>query len=109
MIQQWLTLVLNIAVAVLAVTLVALATQLNISGAGFTGVGLVSIMSFGTMLASIVRQYTQLELATGALARLKFFSEDIPDENGESIPLSVPEEWPSTGNIEICDVSAGYR
>lgn len=110
MIQQWLTTVLNMAVAIIAIIFSALATQLDISGPGFTGVGLVSIMSFGSMLANLVRIFTQLELATGALSRLKHFSEDVPSEDSDgssATPISL--EWPSQGNIEICNVSAAYQ
>jgi ATP-binding cassette subfamily C (CFTR/MRP) protein 1 len=60
------------------------------------------------MLASIVRQWTQLETSLGAVSRLKSFneivqSEDLPGEN--NVP---PEGWPSRGAIDIKDVSATY-
>lgn len=109
MIQQWLTTVLNMAVAIIAIIFSALATQLDISGPGFTGVGLVSIMSFGSMLANLVRIFTQLELATGALSRLKHFSEDVPSEKRDGSAELIPQEWPSQGNIEIYNVSAAYQ
>lgn len=110
MIQQWLSMVLNMTLAVIAVLFVTLATQVNFSSPGLTGVGLVSIMSFGTMLASIVRQYTQLELATGALDRLKQFSEGISGEDEVNVSHEVvPPDWPSQGNIEIPNASACYE
>lgn len=109
MVQQWLRLVLDMSVAVLSVIFVTLATQLDISGPGFTGVGLVSLMSFGFMLSNMVRLYTQLETATGALARLKQFGEEVPDENCDGTQNEpVPDNWPAHGNLEISNVSAGY-
>ena len=97
-------------VAVLSVIYITLATQLNISGPGITGIGLVSIMSFGSMLANIVRIYTQLETATGALARLKRFGEEVPDENCDGTQNNpVPQNWPFYGKLEIFNVSAGYK
>lgn len=110
MIQQWLSMVLNMTVTIIAILFVTLATQVTITAPGLTGVGLVSIMSFGTMLASIVRQYTQLELATAALDRLKQFGETVPDENNNGASDdSVAPDWPSRGNIEIQNVSAAYK
>lgn len=53
MIQQWLTTILSFVVAVIAIALVTLATQLSYS-AGFTSIGLISLMSFGNMLMNIV-------------------------------------------------------
>ena len=107
MIQQWLTLVLNLVIAVLAIILVTLVTRLRASSS-FTGVGLVSLMSFGEMLSSVVRSWTQLETSIGAVSRLKSFSENVESENlpGE---VEVPtEEWPQYGRIEIDRVSARY-
>src|SRR4051812_28498827 len=108
MIQQWLTLTLNLTVAVVAVILVTLATQLRMSS-GFTGVGLVSLMSFGEMLSSIVRSWTQLETSIGAVSRLKSFIETLKSENLLEETEMPPEEWPQKGAIEINGVSASYR
>lgn len=107
MIQQWLTLVLNMSVAVLAVVIITLATQLHASS-GFTGVGLVTLMSFGQMLANLVQCWTELETSTGALSRLKAFGEVVASEN-LSEEIEVPEaHWPSQGAIVIKEVSAAY-
>jgi len=108
MIQQWLTLVLNMTVAVLAIVLIALATQLRTSS-GFTGVGLVTLMSFGQMLANLVQCWTQLETSTGALSRLKSFGEMVNSENLDGECEMPGEEWPQKGEIEISGVSAAYE
>jgi ATP-binding cassette, subfamily C (CFTR/MRP), member 1 len=107
MVQQWLTLMLNLTVTVVAVVLVTLATQLR-TIPGFTGVGLLSLMSFGEMLSSIIRCWTQLETSIGAVSRLKRFDEIVKSENllGETEMHS--ETWPQMGNIEIDGVSASY-
>ena len=108
MLQQWLTLVLNMCVAVLAVILITLATQLR-TNSGFTGVGLVTLMSFGQMLASLVQCWTQLETSTGALSRMKAFGEEVKSENLEQETWMPGEEWPSQGLIEFQCVSATYE
>ena len=105
--QQWLRLVLNLVVAIIAIMLVTLATQLR-AESGFTGVGLVSLMSFGDGLSSLVRCWTQLETSIGAISRLKSFSDTV---KSELLPCQVempPKEWPRYGRIEIDSVSARY-
>lgn len=108
MLQQWLTFVLNMTVAGLAVVIITLATQLHTS-AGFTGVGLVSLMSFGGMMANIVRLYTGLEISTGSLSRLKRFGEKVPAEDVEDETYEPDPDWPSDGGIRLEDVSASYE
>jgi ABC-type multidrug transport system fused ATPase/permease subunit len=103
MIQQWLTVTLNVVVAIIAVVLVSLATRLR-SSAGFTGMGLVSLMSFSDMLASIVKQWTQMETSLGAVSRLKTFGQ----VEGEGKGKAPTEDWPSNGEVELKDVSASY-
>lgn len=108
MIQQWLAFVLGLVVAILAVVVVTLSTQLR-SNTGFTGASLVTLMSFGGTLANIVRSYTQLETSLGAVGRLKSFSENTKPETLPGEDVIPPESWPQEGRIEIRDVSASYR
>ncbi|KAK0649696.1 putative ABC multidrug transporter [Cercophora newfieldiana] len=111
MLQQWLNLVLNLCVACIAVIVTALATQLR-TKAGFTGVALVSLMSFGEMAGNWIRCYTELQTATAALSRLRGFENDVPGEDEQDElalgTCDVPEEWPSEGGIELSGVTASY-
>ncbi|KAF7524216.1 hypothetical protein PCG10_005908 [Penicillium crustosum] len=107
MIQRWLSFVLDMVVAVIALLVVTLTTQLRPS-TGFTGASLVSIMTLGKTLATLVQMYTLLETSIGAVSRLKSFSdntvpEDLPGEDG--IP---PTAWPVKGRIEVKNMSASY-
>ena len=107
MLQHWLAFVLNATVAVLAVGIVTLATQLR-TAAGFTGVSLVALMSFAEMLANQVRLYTGLETATGALSRLQTFSEVVPDESaGDDRGNGL--EWNCEGDVLLEGVCATYK
>lgn len=108
MVQQWLTLAMNLIVLILAVLLVALATQLR-AQPGFAGAGLVSLINFGTLLTGIITAYTTLEVSLGGIARLKHFSEATEQEDSPGEDHVPGREWPSTGSIEIRDVSAGYN
>lgn len=107
MAQQWLILTLDLVVAVMAIMLTALASQLR-ANSGFTGASLVTLMTFGENLAGIVRAYTQVETSLGAISRLRTFSEKVPreDENEES--FEPPPTWPEYGRLELKEISASY-
>jgi ABC-type multidrug transport system fused ATPase/permease subunit len=100
--------VLNIIVMVIAVVLVTLALQLR-SNSGFTGASLVTLMSFGDMLSSIVMQWTKLETSIGAIGRLRTFNETVKPESKEEEDIVPAEDWPLEGHIELTGVSASYE
>lgn len=107
MIQRWLAFVLNMLVAIIALLVVTLVTQLH-SNIGVTGASLVSIMSFGKTLSDLVAMYTLLETSIGAVARIKTFgdktpSEDLPGEDHQ--PSAV---WPGKGKVVVSNISASY-
>ncbi|KAI3544155.1 hypothetical protein CABS03_04960 [Colletotrichum abscissum] len=106
-IQRWLQLALKLLVAALATIVVTLATQLRASS-GFTGASLVTLMSFGDTLTTIVQSYTMLETSIGAVARLKTFSDTVTPETGPDEDVIPKESWPEKGAIEIKGVSASY-
>ncbi|KAI0142611.1 ABC transporter type 1, transmembrane domain-containing protein [Hypoxylon sp. NC0597] len=107
MIQRWLGFTLSMVVAVLAIVVVTLATQLH-SNRAFTGASLVTLMNFGSNLSFMVRTYTDLETSIGAISRLKSFSERVRSESREEEDVVPPPEWPSRGSIHINGVSASY-
>ena len=106
MIQEWLKLVLNFVIAGIATLLVFLATYLHAS-AGFTGVGLVALMTFSEMMASLVRCWTQLETSISAVSRIKQFEETVKSEEMENYQ-AIPESWPTKGEIFMKDVNVSY-
>ncbi|KAI1820838.1 ABC transporter [Xylaria intraflava] len=105
--QQWLMLTMNVIVALVAVILVALATQLG-SNAGSVGAGLVTLITLGTTLSSIVVAYTGLETSLGAISRLKNFRETTELEDGGKLGEVPPESWPSRGHLQFQGVKASY-
>ncbi|KAH7370165.1 putative ABC multidrug transporter [Rhexocercosporidium sp. MPI-PUGE-AT-0058] len=107
MIQQWLTLVLNMVVMVLATVLTSLAVKIQ-TNSGFTGASLVTLMGFGNILSGIVMFYTTLETSIGAIARLKTFNETVKPEDKDEEDNIPAEDWPQKGVIELKDVSASY-
>ncbi|KAF7622110.1 multidrug resistance-associated protein [Aspergillus flavus] len=111
MIQEWLNLVLNLVVMVIAAVLTTLAVRLH-SNSAFAGASLYSLMTFGESLSGIVIYYTRLETSIGAIARLKTFNETVTseDRDGPGEEDTVPDtNWPDRGLVELRSVSARYK
>lgn len=105
-IQRWLGFVLRLIVALLAIAIVTLSTQLG-SNTAFTGASLVTLMSFAEGLMYVITMYTLLETSIGAVSRLKGFSEKVKPEGSDTEILVPPLLWPQ-GAIKLNDVSATY-
>lgn len=109
-VQRWLTLVLDLVIAAIAVLLIVLVVKLRGTlSAGYVGIALVNVIMFSQSIKMLVTFWTTLETHIGAVARIKIFqenavSEDLPTEN--DMP---PPAWPSRGEIEFSHVSAGYK
>ncbi|KAF4331524.1 abc transporter [Fusarium beomiforme] len=91
----------------LATIIVTLATQLH-TDAGFTGATLVTLMTFGEMLATIVQSYTTLETSIGAVALLKTFSSSTEQESKPDVNTLPAYKWPQSGHIDIKNVWVSY-
>jgi ABC-type multidrug transport system fused ATPase/permease subunit len=108
MVQRWLGLALQLVVAILAIAVVSLATQLR-SSTGLTGASLVTLMTFGDILNYIINWYTQIETSIGAVSRLKSFGEKVKSESLENEDVVPPIEWPLRGGIQVKGASASYE
>ncbi|CAI6088008.1 unnamed protein product [Clonostachys chloroleuca] len=108
-IQRWLTLVLDIMVAVIATAVVALATQTSGSSAGGLGVSLVNILSLSQTLVSLIRAWVEVETSLGAVARVRSFDRETPRESLPTEDSEPPEQWPSSGKIEVKGLGASYK
>ncbi|RAK74304.1 putative ABC multidrug transporter [Aspergillus fijiensis CBS 313.89] len=111
MIQEWLNLVLNLVVMVIAAVLTTLAVRLH-SNSAFAGASMYSLMTFGESLSGIVIYYTRLETSIGAIARLKTFNETVMPEDRDAPGEEdiVPDaKWPDRGLVELRGVSARYQ
>ncbi|KAJ3942687.1 uncharacterized protein N0V96_006906 [Colletotrichum fioriniae] len=126
--QQWLTLVLDLTTTALALLVVGLAVHLRDTvSVALTGVSLVQLISFTETLKLLIQFWTSLETSIGAVARIKNFAEETPDEveadaltrglmmspsatGGQQDPAAaIVHGWPSRGAIEINDVVASYE
>ena len=108
MIQKWLLLALNLVVMFMAVAVIAISTQLRTSS-GFAGASLVTLMSFGLALSSVVKFYATMETSIGAVARIKDFCEKTRSECQQDEIIQPDNTWPQRGDVEIRGVSASYR
>jgi ABC-type multidrug transport system fused ATPase/permease subunit len=112
-IQQWLTLVLDLAVGAMAVILIAMITSLrNQFNAASIGVALNLLLTLNQTLANAIKMWTMTETSIGAVTRVQRFIQDTPSEGGcttSSIVSQLPDDWPGSGAVEFRDVTAGYK
>lgn len=109
-IQQWLTLVLELLVAGLAVMVVGLAVAFRSSTTGGRiGVGLNVILTIASTLVRLMEAWALLETSLGAIARIKNLEQTLlpEDKDGEDGEPSL--DWPAKGAIEFHDVVAAYK
>ena len=109
-VQRWLTLVLDMMVAAIAVLLIVLVVKLRGTiSAGFAGVALVNIIQFSQSIKLLVTFWTTLETHIGAIARIKVFNEAAEPEDKDTENVQPPSNWPAEGGIEFHSISAEYR
>lgn len=109
-IQRWLNLVLDMFVAVLAIIIMAMATQMQgRTNEATLGLALVNILSFNVSLAELIDAWTVMETSLGSVARVKAFVETTPSEPISATPIQTPAEWPSKGRIEFRNVTCSYQ
>ncbi|KAG9248121.1 P-loop containing nucleoside triphosphate hydrolase protein [Calycina marina] len=108
-IQRWLSVVLDLVVAGVAVSLVMMAVFLRTHmSPGLLGVGLLNIISLGESLKGLITDWTKLETSIGAVARVRAFEIETENENRPEEVERVLESWPAYGNIFIDNVAASY-
>lgn len=109
-IQQWLNLVLDLIVLALAVIVMTMAIELGgTTSGGLLGITLNNILSFNQALSVLVTSWTSLETSLGAIARIKTFSENTPNENSADATVEIPEEWPQNGEVRLSNISITYE
>ena len=109
-IQRWLTLVLDMFVAGIAVLLVILVTQLRgLLPSGLIGVALVNVILFSQNLKLLLTFWTNLETHIGAIARIRSFTTTTASEHEPQEKEEPSSTWPSQGSISFDNVSASYR
>ncbi|RAH53760.1 hypothetical protein BO85DRAFT_428965, partial [Aspergillus piperis CBS 112811] len=116
MIQQWLTLAMDLLASGLVVLLMFLIVFTRDSfNSGSSGTAIVTLMSFTQSLARLLKFWSLTESCLGAVSRIKSFAETVPSEeqskrfDADSLSLNEKVTWPSHGAIEVDKVVAAYR
>ncbi|KAK1984954.1 ABC transporter [Colletotrichum cereale] len=108
-VQSWLSLVLNLVVAALAVVLVATVVAWRGKfSASAVGVSLVMVIGFSEVLARLIQTWTKLESSVGAVARVRrFVTETEAEAPARKSP--PPTSWPSAGALKFANIVASYN
>ena len=108
-IQRWLSLVLDLIVATIAVIVTTLAINLRSSvDPGLLGIALNNILSFSRILTLLIDAWTNLETSLGAVVRIKDFQAQTAPEAQPGEDIEPLANWPEKGSIEFQQVTASY-
>lgn len=72
------------------------------------GLSLIILLMMGTYLNRAVSNWTVMEISVGSLSRLSQFLKLTPTE-ANAATVTLPADWPSTGEIELRNVTARYK
>lgn len=108
-VQQWLTLVLDLSACCIAAILTSISTKTSSISDTSVGLAFLGLISFSSLSSQLIRVWILLETCLGGLARIRTFCEVTPQEADQPDHSSVPDNWPSTGKVEIENVSASYE
>ncbi|TQV90054.1 ABC transporter [Cordyceps javanica] len=73
-----------------------------------SGLSFLVLIVLGTSFNRAIMTWTTLETALGSLSRLLFFFEDTPVESANNKSLTLPDHWPSQGQVQIHNLTARY-
>ena len=109
-VQRWLTLVLDLMVAAIAVLLCVLVVKFRGRlDPGFVGVALLNVIMFSQSIKLLLTFWTNLETHIGSIARIKDFTETTTSEHLAN-ETNIPDpSWPPKGAIEFRSLSAFYK
>ncbi|KAJ4864914.1 ABC transporter domain-containing protein [Trichoderma breve] len=109
MVQRWLVLVLDLTTTALALLIVGFSVKLRGSvSVGLTGVSLVQLITMSETLNMLIQFWTSIETSIGAVARIKQFAEETPNESLPGEDQEVPVDWPNKGHVVIQALEASY-
>ncbi|KAL6807735.1 P-loop containing nucleoside triphosphate hydrolase protein [Trichoderma sp. SZMC 28013] len=109
MVQRWLVLVLDLTTTALALLIVGFSVKLRGSvSVGLTGVSLVQLITMSETLNMLIQFWTSIETSIGAVARIKQFAEETPNESLPGEDQEVPANWPDKGHVVIQALEASY-
>ena len=98
------------------VIIIPVVFQDHVSGAQ-VGIALNIVFVANTTLLKLVENWTTMEISLGAtlgatlgaISRLKTLEKNTLLEGGANWSIEPPANWPSSRQIEFCDVTAAYQ
>ena len=93
---------------VVAAVAIGVRTQGQVD-AGFTGIALVNIVQLSISIKAFLSNWTNLEISTGAVSRIRAFTLDAPLSNSDETGTVLSAGWPKKGRIEFQNVTAQYE
>ncbi|RAH67341.1 P-loop containing nucleoside triphosphate hydrolase protein [Aspergillus aculeatinus CBS 121060] len=110
MVQQWLTLAMDLIASGLIVLLTLLTVLMPDSfDPGSSGTAVVTLMSFTQSLARLLKFWSMTESCLGAVSRIQSFTAQTPSESRGKTALPQQTNWPSRGAMELQNVGAAYK
>ncbi|KAJ5721180.1 ATP-binding cassette transporter [Penicillium malachiteum] len=107
--QCWLRVVLDFLIALIAITLIAIAigSRDTTTGADI-GLALNLIIVANTTLLKLVQSWASLDTSLGAVSRLKSVQDSLSIEDEDRETLDPGPQWPLSGNTLIENISVSY-
>ncbi|KAH0363812.1 P-loop containing nucleoside triphosphate hydrolase protein, partial [Aureobasidium melanogenum] len=99
--QRWLNVVLELAIAVVAIVVIGLAVFYSTENSADVGIALNMFLVTNTTLLRLIESWTTFEVSVGAAARLKELEDCVPNEEHLAIETMVPCNWPSAGSFSL--------
>ena len=110
--QCWLNMIVDFFIMIIAMVFIILTTTLRSQiGAQNMGVGLTNILGFTNTVKTFVTFWVMLEIALGAVSRVRSFVQETDYEGSGDDDLKEPPEgitWPQMGEIRLDNVVASY-
>lgn len=107
-IQQWLSLVLDLVVGLIAILLITIITSVKEHfGTAPVGVALTLLLTLNKSLTQTIKMWTMTETSIGAVSRIHSFVKDTPSNSCNTLSLP-PHHWPQQGTISFQNVTASY-
>ena len=108
--QAWLALVMDLCTLAIATTLISLALKfMGETSQSAVGLALLNLVTFSTNLSPTIQCWVDLEVTLGAVARVKAFVSNAPQEQDGPDVTPLPDYWPAEGAIRFRAVTARYR
>ncbi|THY47850.1 hypothetical protein D6C97_07847 [Aureobasidium pullulans] len=107
--QRWLNIILDLAIAVVAIVVITLAVFFTSeTSSADVGIALNMVLVANTTLLRLVENWTRMETSVGAAARLKELEDFVPREEDCAVETFMPKDWPSAGALVLRDLRVGY-